>query len=92
MTLPILIESTKIKPDYPELARVARIEGRVILQAIVLKDGSVGELEVLSCNRPNMGFEDSALAAVGQWRYEPAKQGTKPVDVYFTVRVDFELQ
>jgi protein TonB len=92
VSLPVLIESSKIKPDYPELARVARIEGRVILQAIVLKDGSVGELEILSCNRPNMGFEDAALAAVAQWRYEPAKQGTKPVDVYFTVRVDFELQ
>ena len=35
---------------------------------------------------------DEALAAVAQWRYEPAKQGTKAVDVYFTVRVDFELQ
>lgn len=92
VTLPVLIPESKIKPDYPELARVARIQGRVILQAIVLKDGSVGELEVLSCNRPNMGFEDAALAAVAQWRYKPALQGSKPVDVYFTVRVDFELQ
>ena len=92
VTLPQLIAESKFKPDYPELARVARIEGRVILQAIVLKDGSVGELEILSCNRPNMGFEDSALAAVAQWRYKPAMQGSKPVDVYFTVRVDFELQ
>jgi protein TonB len=92
VTLPVLIGESKIKPDYPELARVARIEGRVILQAIVLKDGSVGELEVLSCNRPNMGFEDAALAAVAQWRYKPAMQGSKAVDVYFTVRVDFELQ
>jgi protein TonB len=92
VTLPELIQESKIKPDYPELARVARIEGRVILQAIVLKDGSVGELEILSCNRPGMGFEDAALAAVARWRYRPAMQGSKPVDVYFTVRVDFELQ
>jgi protein TonB len=92
VTLPQLIEESKIKPDYPELARVARIEGRVILQAIVLKDGSVGELEVLSCNRPGMGFEEAAVDAVAKWRYRPAKQGTKAVDVYFTVRVDFELQ
>ena len=91
-TLPELIQESKIKPDYPELARVARIEGRVILQAIVLKDGSVGELEVLSCNRPGMGFEESAVAAVARWRYKPAMQGSRAVDVYFTVRVDFELQ
>jgi len=92
VTLPVLIPESKIKPDYPELARVARIEGRVILQAIVLKDGSVGELEILSCNRPGMGFEEAAIGAVERWRYKPAMQGSKPVDVYFTVRVDFELQ
>jgi protein TonB len=92
VTLPVLLEQSKIKPEYPELARVARIEGRVILQAIVLKNGTVGELEVLTCNRPSMGFEEAAILAVGQWRYKPALQGSKPVDVYFTVRVDFELQ
>jgi len=92
VTLPVLIAETKIKPDYPELARVARIEGRVILQAIVLKDGSVGELEILNCNRPGMGFEEAAAEAVTQWRYKPAMQRGKAVDVYFTVRVDFELQ
>ena len=36
--------------------------------------------------------ESAALAAVAKWRYKPAMQGSKPVDVYFTVRVDFELQ
>jgi protein TonB len=92
VTLPELIQESKIKPDYPELARVARIEGRVILQAIVLRDGSVGELEVLSCNRPGMGFEEAAVEAVSKWRYRPAMQGSRAVDVYFTVRVDFELQ
>jgi protein TonB len=92
VTLPQLIAESKVKPDYPELARVARIEGRVILQAIVLKNGSVGELEVLSCNRPGMGFEEAAVGAVARWRYRPAMQGSRAVDVYFTVRVDFELQ
>lgn len=92
VTLPVRIEESMIKPDYPELARVARLEGRVILQAIILKDGSVGDVEVLSCNRPNLGFEQAAIEAVRQWRYKPAMQGEKSVDVYFTVRVDFDLQ
>jgi protein TonB len=92
VTLPERLEESYIKPEYPELARVARIEGRVILQAIILKDGTVGEVEVLNCNRPNMGFEESAIGAVQQWRYKPAMQGDRPVDVYFTVRVDFDLQ
>ncbi len=92
VTLPEIIPESKIQPNYPELARQARLDGRVILQAIVLKNGTVGEVEVLSCTHPGIGFEESAVVAVSQWRYKPAMQGTKPVDVYFTVRVEFELQ
>ena len=91
VTNPTLIPETKIDPEYPELARVARLEGNVILQAIVRKDGSVAELEILRCNRPNMGFEKAALDAVSQWQYIPATQNGKPVEVYFTVYVDFTL-
>ncbi len=91
VTNPKLIEETKLQPEYPELARVARLEGNVILQAIIHSDGSVGDLQVLRCNRPNMGFEDAAVAAVQEWRYEPATQNGKPVEVYFTVFVEFKL-
>ena len=91
VTNPRLIEETKVQPEYPELARVARLEGNVILQAIIHSDGSVGELEILRCNRPNMGFENAALSAVTQWRYEPATQGGRPIEVYFTVFVEFKL-
>ena len=91
VTNPVLIESTKIDPEYPELARVARVDGQVILQAIVRKDGSVGDVSVIRVNRPNLGFEDTATAAVLQWRYAPALQNGKPVEVYFTVVVDFSL-
>jgi len=68
------------------------VEGRVILQAVIHKNGTVGETQVLHCSRPGVGFEESAIAAVQMWRYEPAKQGSRAVDVYFTVRVEFELQ
>jgi protein TonB len=91
VTNPVLIPETKIEPEYPELARVARLEGNVILQAIIHSDGAVGDIEVLRTNRPNMGFEDAAIEAVLQWRYKPALQNGKPVEVYFTVFVDFKL-
>jgi len=70
---------------------VARLEGNVILQAIIRSDGSVGNVEVLRTNRPSMGFEDAAISAVSQWRYKPALQNGRPVEVYFTVFVDFKL-
>ena len=91
VTNPKLIPETKVQPEYPELARVARLEGNVILQAIINADGSVGDLEVLRCNRPSMGFEEAAMSAVKEWRYEPATQNGRPVEVYFTVFVEFKL-
>ena len=91
MTAPVLLEETKIRPEYPEMPRVAQVGGNVILRAIIHTDGSVGEIEILRCNRPNMGFEDAAIQAVQQWRYEPATQGGRAVEVYFTVVVDFTL-
>lgn len=91
VTNPILIEESKIRPEYPEIARRARLTANLVMQAIVYKDGTVGEVEVLRCSRPNVGFEEKAVEAVLQWRYEPAKQNNKPVDVYFTIQVSFTL-
>lgn len=91
VTQPQLIEMTKIKPEYPELARAARLDGDVILRAVIHADGTVGELDVLRCTRPGLGFEAAAIEAVAQWRYKPATQNGRPVDVYFTVRVEFTL-
>ncbi len=82
---------TKVQPDYPEMARLARTSGRVILQAVIQPDGSVGEIQVLRCNRPNLGFEEAAIGAVKQWRYRPATQNGRPVAVYFTVMVEFRV-
>jgi protein TonB len=92
VTYPVLILESKVAPEYPELARTARLEGRVILQAVVHKDGTVSQVEVLNCNRPDLGFEQAAVEAITQWRYEPARQNGVPVDVYFTVIVDFTLR
>jgi len=91
VTNPVLIESTKVQPDYPELARQARLTGNVILQAIITKDGTVDEIKVLRVDKPNLGFEEAAVAAVAQWRYKPATQNGRPVDVYFTINVSFTL-
>ncbi len=91
VTDPVRIKETYVQPLYPELARQTRIEANVVLRAVILKNGSVGKIEILQCNRPHLGFEDSAVKAVEQWRYEPARMNGKPVDAYFTVFVEFRL-
>lgn len=91
VTLPVLIPETKAEPEFPEPARLARVSGSVILQAVITKEGAVTDPAVLRCDEPNMGFEAAAIAAVSQWRYHPALAGGRPVDAYFTVYVSFDL-
>ncbi len=92
VTYPVLIESTKVQPIYPELARKAKVTGSVILEAVVRKDGTVGGVKVLRSPGANLGFEESAMDAVRQWRYKPGVQNGRPVDVYFTIVVEFILK
>ncbi|HXH28366.1 MAG TPA: energy transducer TonB, partial [Candidatus Polarisedimenticolia bacterium] len=92
VTNPELITSTKVQPRYPEIARKAKVQGQVILQAVIRKDGTVGDVTVLKSPGSKFGFDEAAIAAVKQWRYKPGLQNGKPVDVYFTVVVDFVLQ
>ena len=47
---------------------------------------------MLKCNHPSVGFEEAAIEAVQQWRYDPALQDGSPVDVYFTIVVTFTLE
>jgi len=78
----------KVNPVYPPLARQTRISGTVRLHAIIGKDGSIQQLEVLS-GHPLL--QQSALDAVRQWRYRPTLLNGEPVEVDTTIDVIFSL-
>jgi protein TonB len=78
----------KVNPVYPPLARQTRVSGTVRLHAIISKDGSVQQLEVLS-GHPLL--VQSALDAVRQWRYRPTLLNGEPVEVDTTIDVIFSL-
>jgi len=86
---PEIIKSSKVKPRFPKAAEGKGVLGRVVLQAVVSKDGSIGHIEVLQGAGGDCGFEQSAIEAVRQWRYKPGMKNGEPVDVYFTIIVDF---
>lgn len=75
-------------PVYPPLARQARIQGTVRLQAIIAKDGTIQSLEVVS-GHPLL--VQNALDAVRQWRYQPTLLNGEPVEVSTTIDVVFTL-
>ncbi|MBM52689.1 MAG: hypothetical protein CL485_06840 [Acidobacteria bacterium] len=78
-----------VNPEYPELARRARVEGFVVLQAIIDKQGNVSDLEVL--RGLGLGLDTAAQDAVAQWKYTPTFYNGRPVDVILTVTVVFQL-
>jgi protein TonB len=76
------------RPVYPALARQARIQGNVVLHAIIDKEGKVAQLEVMS-GHPLL--VQSALDAVKQWRYKPTQLNGDPVEVDTTITVTFTM-
>lgn len=79
----------RVEPDYPGIAREARIEGTVILEATTDVYGRVIGVRVL---RSVALLDEAALAAVRQWEYEPLMVNGRPRPVTFTVTVRFVLQ
>src|SRR6266851_3830790 len=78
----------RVQPVYPPLARQTRISGTVRLHAIIGKDGTIQQLEVIS-GHPLL--QQAALDAVRQWRYQPTLLNTEPVEVDTTIDVIFSL-
>jgi TonB family protein len=78
------------QPQYTEIARKARIQGVVIVQAIIDKEGKVTNIKVLK-GLP-MGLEEAAVDAMKQWKFKPATLNGRPVTVYYNLTVNFKLQ
>jgi protein TonB len=81
--------TTRAEPTYPEAARKARMEGVVILEAIITAEGNVEDVRVLKSVNPLL--DASAVRAVQQWKYKPATLNGRAVRVYLTVTVTFRL-
>ena len=76
-------------PEYPALARSARVAGVVTLEAIIHRDGSVSDIRVVKGLR--MGCTEAAVEALERWRFKPAMRKGEPVDVYYELTIQFKL-
>lgn len=75
----------KVEPRYPPIAQSARLEGTVVVDAVIRKDGTVSDVTVLKSTHKM--FEQACIDAVRQWRFTPG-----PQDVVLTVTVNFTLR
>ena len=78
----------RVPPVYPAQAKRMRVGGRVVLNAMVGEDGSIGDLTVVTGPRE---LAQSAMEAVKQWRYQPFLLDGKPIKRETTITIDFKL-
>jgi protein TonB len=78
----------KVVPQYPPLGKAVRLEGTVVLQAVISKSGTIENLRVVG--GPPM-LQQAAIDAVKQWRYRPYMLDGEPVEVETTINVIFSL-
>lgn len=80
----------KVNPQYPEDARNEKVQGTVLLEVVIRKDGSVGQITPLRSTDDRL--TKAAVAAVRQWTFEPARAGNgKPVAVRYVLTIRFVL-
>jgi TonB family protein len=79
----------KVAPVYPQDAKVAHIQGRVVLQAIIGFDGRVRDLQLLSA--PSASLANSAFWSASQWQYKPYLRDGEPAELDTTIEVTYSL-
>jgi protein TonB len=80
----------KTEPGYTEAARNAKIEGAVVLSMEIDTDGLAQNVRVIQ--GLDGGLDQSAMAAVSQWRFKPGEKDNKPVVVEARIEVNFRLK
>ncbi|MBW6513472.1 MAG: energy transducer TonB [Candidatus Syntrophosphaera sp.] len=81
-----------IRPVYPDFARRANVQGTVMLEVDVYKDGSVGNIRVLrSVQAGAGGLDEAAISAIRAIRFQPGRSSGNPVDTTVIVPVEFKL-
>jgi TonB family protein len=81
----------RVEPEYPEAGRRARVDGFVLIEAIVNTRGDVANIKVLQAPPAKYGFAEKAVEAVQQWKFKPAIYKGRAVNVRIRFQVEFSL-
>jgi periplasmic protein TonB len=87
---PVLMK--EVMPVYTREAREAGIQGNVYLSVVVLKEGTVGDVDVTESLDKKYGLDEQAVKAVKQWTFKPGTKDGTPVDVRVDIQMSFTLK
>jgi protein TonB len=82
----------EVKPAYTAEAMRAKVQGVVLLECVVMPDGSVGRVEVVKSLDGTFGLDQEAIKAARQWRFAPGTRFGEPVAVLVTIELQFTLR
>ncbi len=82
----------EVKPQYTAEAMRAKVQGKVLLECVVLADGTVGNVEIVRSLDPTFGLDQEAMKAAKQWRFVPGTRMGEPVAVLVTLELSFTLR
>ena len=88
--MPRTIES--VAPIFPEMARIAGVQGEVWVRAFIDKNGNVRDVIIFKPSGTNVGFEESAIAAAKLTTWTPAISNGQPVGVWISYKIEFRLR
>jgi TonB family protein len=82
---------TQVSPTYTKEALLRRIQGAVVMEVVVTRNGRPSDIRVVRSLDPG-GLDEQAVAAVTRWRFEPGRLAGTPVDVLVTIMLDFFIR
>ena len=88
VSAPVAVKS--VQPSYTSEAREARVQGEVVLGAVVTTDGAVTDIKVVQSL--GHGLDEGAVNAFSQWQFTPGSKDGKPVNVRISVKFGFNLK
>ena len=90
VTMPTVL--TEVKPSYTAEAMRAKVQGAVMVEAIVREDGSVGQVRIVRSLDRTFGLDEEALRAVKNWRFRPGQRQGRNVAVIVEIELTFTLR
>ena len=90
MLVPRLLK--KIDPQYTADAMRAKVQGMVVLECVVMPDGTIGKVDIVRSLDSTFGLDQEAIKAARQWGFEPGTRFGEPVAVLVTIELVFTLR